>query len=128
MYDRTRLDDVKNARTMRAFGSNSTGSRIRSIGRSRARPRSCRKIKSGNTVAPLPEDDVEHHYTAFVSDQSGNVYEMDGVKQGPLKTDVTLKEGEDLLGENGQKLIKAFIEREHGRNIGFGLMALVKSE
>ncbi|KAF9074033.1 ubiquitin C-terminal hydrolase L3 [Rhodocollybia butyracea] len=86
--------------------------------------------KSGSTVAPLPEDDVEHHYVAFVtsSDQSGQVYEMDGVKQGPLKTNVSLKEGEDLLSESGKQLIRAFIEREHGQKFTFSLMALVKSE
>ncbi|KAE9398632.1 peptidase C12, ubiquitin carboxyl-terminal hydrolase 1 [Gymnopus androsaceus JB14] len=90
--------------------------------------------KSGDTVAPPAEDIVEHHYVAFVtgvSNQSGgdmSVYEMDGMKQGPLNTGVSLKEGEDLLGEAGQKLIKAFIEREEGQSIGFGLMALVKTD
>ncbi|KAJ3868135.1 ubiquitin carboxyl-terminal hydrolase, family 1 [Lentinula novae-zelandiae] len=85
--------------------------------------------KSGHTAAPDPKDDVEHHYVAFVTSNTGNgdVYEMDGMKQGPLKTDVTLKEGEDLLTEAGRNLIKAFIEREQGRSIGFSLMALVKT-
>lgn len=85
--------------------------------------------KSGHTAAPDPKDDVEHHYVAFVTSNTGNgdVYEMDGMKQGPLKTDVTLKEGEDLLTEAGRNSIKAFIEREQGRSIGFSLMALVKT-
>ncbi|KAJ3751228.1 ubiquitin C-terminal hydrolase L3 [Lentinula detonsa] len=86
--------------------------------------------KSGHTVAPDPTDDVGHHYVAFVTSsiQTGVVYEMDGMKQGPLKTDVTLEEGEDLLGDAGQKLVKNFIEREQGRSIGFSLMALVKTD
>ncbi|KAJ3774911.1 hypothetical protein FB446DRAFT_448346 [Lentinula raphanica] len=86
--------------------------------------------KSGYTAAPDPRDNVEHHYVAFVTSdkQTGEVYEMDGMKQGPLKTEVTLKEEEDLLSEAGQKLIKRFIEREQGRSIGFSLMALVKTE
>ncbi|KAJ3843132.1 ubiquitin carboxyl-terminal hydrolase, family 1 [Lentinula raphanica] len=86
--------------------------------------------KSGYTAAPDPRDNVEHHYVAFVTSdkQTGEVYEMDGMKQGPLKTEVTLKEEEDLLSEAGQKLIKKFIEREQGRSIGFSLMALVKTE
>ncbi|KAF5393635.1 hypothetical protein D9757_000424 [Collybiopsis confluens] len=87
---------------------------------------------SGQTEAPDPNDSsIEHHYIAFVTSDlgahRGAVYEMDGIKQGPLNTGVTLKEGEDLLGESGRGLIKAFIEREDGESIGFSLMALVKT-
>ncbi|KIK65768.1 hypothetical protein GYMLUDRAFT_158996 [Collybiopsis luxurians FD-317 M1] len=88
--------------------------------------------RSGQTEAPDPEAETEHHYVAFVSSGSdarrGAVYEMDGVKQGPLDTGVVLGEGEDLLGVKGQRLIRDFIEREKGGSIGFSLMALVKTE
>ncbi|KAJ4485337.1 ubiquitin C-terminal hydrolase L3 [Lentinula aciculospora] len=68
--------------------------------------------KSGYTVAPDPKDNVEHLYVAFVTSntQNGDVYEMDGMKQGPLKTGVSLNEGDDLLCEAGRKLVKAFPE------------------
>lgn len=94
--------------------------------------------RSGDTVAPPAEDTVEHHYVAFVTSRSRTtngaegsevaVYEMDGMKQGPLDTGLRLKEGDDLLSEAGVTLVKAFIEREEGQSIGFSLMALVKTD
>lgn len=93
--------------------------------------------RSGDTVAPPAEDTVEHHYVAFVTSRPKitngaeasevTVYEMDGMKQGPLDTGLRLKEEDDLLGEAGKTLIKAFIERED-QSIGFSLMALVKTD
>ncbi|KAF5361707.1 hypothetical protein D9758_007292 [Tetrapyrgos nigripes] len=79
---------------------------------------------SGVTSVPNPEDDVDHHYLAFVKSHKNNrVYELDGMNKGPVETGVTLAEGEDVFGDAGRRLVKEMIERED--NVGFSLTALV---
>ncbi|KAL0576887.1 ubiquitinyl hydrolase 1 [Marasmius crinis-equi] len=87
--------------------------------------------KSGATEAPSDlEDDVDYHYACFVrSHKSGRLYELDGMKPGPVDTGVTLTEGEDIISGPALQLVRNFIRREQQRyqNDGFSLMALVRS-
>lgn len=81
--------------------------------------------QQGDTAVPeSAEDEVNHHYIALVKSRSGRLYEMDGDRKGPVNMAANLGD-EDLLGEIALGVVKKFIEREEGRNIGFNLMALV---
>ncbi|THV01234.1 ubiquitin C-terminal hydrolase L3 [Dendrothele bispora CBS 962.96] len=82
--------------------------------------------KSGVTTAPDPEDDVDHHYMAFVkSHRNGRIYHLDGMRRGPVDTGVTLAQGEDVFNEGGRKLVEELIALQD--DVGFSLMALVKT-
>lgn len=81
--------------------------------------------QKGDTAVPeSAEDEVNHHYIGLVKSRSGQLYEMDGDRKGPVNMGADLGD-EDLLGEIALGVVKKFIEREEGRNIGFNLMALV---
>ncbi|KAL2041986.1 hypothetical protein N7G274_005174 [Stereocaulon virgatum] len=51
----------------------------------------------GHTAPPPPEEEVDLHYVCFIKSPNGSVYEMDGDAIGPVKTDVMLRDDQDLL-------------------------------
>jgi len=53
-------------------------------------------------------------------------YEMDGDANGPVKTDVTLREDQDLLESSALGCVRRCIARSEG-NVNFSLLALVNS-
>ena len=72
-----------------------------------------------------PEDDVGHHYIAFVRGSTGDLFEMDG------DTD----KGPRLLGGGGsesltsgttvQEVLKQYLERGGVNELGFSLLGLI---
>ncbi len=80
----------------------------------------------GNTAPPPAEDEVDLHYVCFVKSPNGSIYEMDGDANGPVKTDVTLREDQDLLESSALECVRRCIARSEG-NVNFGLLALVQS-
>jgi len=82
--------------------------------------------KSGVTTAPDPKDSVDYHYLTFVkSHKNGRIYQLDGMRKGPVDTGVTVADGEDIFCEAGRGLAKQLIEQEN--SVGFSLMALVRT-
>lgn len=66
----------------------------------------------GDTTAPEAEANVDLHFVAFVKDQQGDLWELDGRRKGPLKRG-RLAEDEDVLSEQGQELgVQSFLRRE----------------
>jgi len=51
---------------------------------------------------------------------------MDGDANGPVKTDVTLREDQDLLESSALGCVRRCIARSEG-NVNFSLLALVNS-
>ncbi|KDQ55562.1 hypothetical protein JAAARDRAFT_59590 [Jaapia argillacea MUCL 33604] len=89
-----------------------------------------RAARQGDSAVPANADDeVDYHYICLVkSAKNGHLYEMDGDCKGPVDRGMVLKEGEDLLSENALTVVREYIESGgEGGNIGFGLMALVKT-
>lgn len=81
----------------------------------------------GSTAPPPAEDEVDLHYVCFLrSHPDGSVWELDGDANGPVRTDVVVGQGEDMLDEAGLKCVRGCIERG-GADVKFGLMALVES-
>ncbi len=80
----------------------------------------------GNTAPPPAEDEVDLHYVCFIKSLNGSVYEMDGDANGPVKTDVTLREDQDLLESSALDCVRRCIARSEG-NVNFSLLALVHS-
>ncbi|KAG7090621.1 hypothetical protein E1B28_009723 [Marasmius oreades] len=86
--------------------------------------------KEGDTTFSPGSDDVDYHYSCLVkSRQSGRLYELDGMKSGPVDTGLSLGESEDILSKPALELVKDFIRRQSSRyqSDGFNLMALVPS-
>ena len=72
----------------------------------------------GDTQAPAAEANIDLHFVAFIKDQDGNLWEMDGSRKGPLKRGFLGKE-DDVLSEKGQELgVKAFLRREEAAGGG----------
>jgi ubiquitin carboxyl-terminal hydrolase L3 len=84
--------------------------------------------RQGQTNVPASaESEVDFHYVCFVqSHKNHRLYEMDGDKKGPVDSGYSLLDKDDLLGENGLKLVREFIERE--KNLNFSLLALVNGK
>lgn len=78
---------------------------------------------SGDTSPPPAQDDVDLHYACFVKSSGGLVYEMDGDANGPVKTDITLNEGEDMLEASALDYTKRYIARG-GTSGKYSLLAL----
>lgn len=78
----------------------------------------------GNTAPPPAQDEVDLHYICFIKSSDGSVYEMDGDANGPVKTDVTLGVGQDLLESSALECVRRCIARNEG-DISFSLLALV---
>ncbi len=84
---------------------------------------------TGDTAAPNAADEVDLHFVCFVkSGKSGNLYEMDGRRKGPIDRGV-LGEGDDVLSEKALELgPKAFLRRGvEGGDVRFSLIALAES-
>jgi ubiquitin carboxyl-terminal hydrolase L3 len=77
----------------------------------------------GDTAPGSAEDEVDFHYVCFIKSRSGRLYELDGVKKGPIDRGVAPQD-EDLLGPAGLKLVKEYMQREGSGNLNFSLMAL----
>lgn len=87
----------------------------------------------------LPESadaEVDTHYICFVkSNKDGFVYELDGDQKGPVKCKsvydgnyITMREGQDLVGNKDVLgLVRRYIS-EAGGDLGFSLLALVVAE
>lgn len=79
----------------------------------------------GDSAVPEADSEVDFHYICFVkSKKTGNLFELDGDKKGPIDLGPVLSEGDDLLSDVSLKFVKDYIAREEGGNINFGLMAL----
>lgn len=74
------------------------------------------------------EDEVAYHYICFVpSAKNGHLYEMDGDCKGPVDRGDVLGPTRDLLDESSLNVVREFMAREGGDDIGFSLMALVEN-
>jgi ubiquitin carboxyl-terminal hydrolase L3 len=70
------------------------------------------------------EDDVDHHYIAFVRGSNGDVFEMDGdTDKGPC----LLGGGSESLATSTtvQEVLKRYLERGGVNELGFSLLGLV---
>jgi len=82
----------------------------------------------GDTAVLSPTAWVEHHYVAFApSHKTGHVFQLDGMRKRPIDLGPLLKEGDDMLSPAALNLIREFIDREKGMNLGFSLLALVQN-
>lgn len=81
----------------------------------------------GDSSAPSAEAAVDLHFVAFVKGKSGELWELDGRRKGPLKRGV-LGEEDDVLSEKGQQLgVQAFLKREEeagGTELRFSVVML----
>jgi ubiquitin carboxyl-terminal hydrolase L3 len=84
----------------------------------------------GDSAVPEnAEDEVDFHYVCFVkADKSGCVYEMDGDCKGPIIHGLPNKGRLDMLAEDVLDVVRQFVDRENGDNLGFSLMALARGE
>ena len=80
----------------------------------------------GSTSPPPAQDEVDLHYVCFIKSPNGSVYEMDGDASGPVKTDITLKQDEDMLDLSALKCVKRCVAREEDADGRFSLLALVQ--
>jgi len=78
----------------------------------------------GSTAPPMPEEEVDLHYVCFIKALNGTIYEMDGDADGPVKTDVMLRDDQDLLELSALECVRRCIARNK-ENVNFGLLALV---
>jgi len=82
-------------------------------------------LQGDSEVPEDPEAEVDFHYICFVkSSKSGNLYEMDGDRKGPIDRG-PLGPNDDVLSPTALTAVKKYIEREEGRNSAFSLLALV---
>ncbi|XP_055589520.1 ubiquitin carboxyl-terminal hydrolase-like isoform X2 [Uranotaenia lowii] len=78
----------------------------------------------GQTAAPHPDDEVYHHFIAFVHAE-GRLYELDGSKRrGPIEHGPTTPEN---LLHDAVAVCKQYIERDPGE-VGFSMMGLVPTQ
>ncbi len=78
----------------------------------------------GYTAPPMPEEEVDLHYVCFILSPNGTVYEMDGDANGPVKTEVMLRDDQDLLELSALECVRRCIARNKEK-INFSLLALV---
>lgn len=83
--------------------------------------------RKGDSTAPEPEVEVDLHFVAFVKSGSGDLWELDGRRKGPLKRG-SLAVEDDVLSERGQELgVRAFLGREEkagGGELRFSVVML----
>lgn len=81
----------------------------------------------GDSKAPDAEESVDLHFVAFVKDEDGHLWELDGRRTGPLKRGFLGAE-DDVLSEKGQELgVQAFLKREEeagGGDLRFSVIML----
>lgn len=84
----------------------------------------------GETFAPSAEEHVDLHYVCFVKSKDGNLWELDGSRNGPLNRGA-LDPDDDVLSENALKLgVRSFLKREEeagGSELRFSLIVLAPS-
>ena len=76
------------------------------------------------TAPPPPEEEVDLHYVCFIKSPNGSIYEMDGDTNGPVKTDVMLRDDQDLLESSALECVRQCITRSKEK-INFSLLVLV---
>ena len=84
--------------------------------------------QEGDTEAPSSESAVNLHFVCFVKDDDGNLWELDGGRNGPVKRGV-LGPDEDVLGEEALKMgVRRFLDQaEAVGDSRFSLIALAHS-
>jgi ubiquitin carboxyl-terminal hydrolase L3 len=82
-------------------------------------------------ASPVPTDaqeEVDFHYVCFVrTGNGGRIFQMDGDRKGAIDKGVELGAEDDMLSRASLGLVRDFIGRERGGDVGFGLMALVQT-
>ncbi|KZM24554.1 Ubiquitinyl hydrolase 1 [Ascochyta rabiei] len=73
------------------------------------------------------EEEVDYHYVCFVKNRHSHILELDGDRKGPIDKGPLLNHDDDLLSEASMAVVRGYIERERGHNLGFNLMALVRT-
>lgn len=80
----------------------------------------------GDTEAPLADEATDLHYVCLTKARmSGDLYELDGRRKGPIKI-AKVDQDEDLLGPHAVNRVKEFLERE-GPSATFSIIALAKN-
>ena len=83
--------------------------------------------QKGDTSAPTADAKVDLHFVAFVKDKSGDLWELDGRRKGPINRG-NLGSEDDVLSEKGQELgVQAFLRREEeagGGELRFSVVML----
>jgi ubiquitin carboxyl-terminal hydrolase L3 len=82
--------------------------------------------QQGSTEAPDVEDDVLHHYVCYVPSDKGQVYLLDGERNGPMGCGV-YQAGDEDIWRSGSQLVSDLIQKI-GHNGLFTLLALVKND
>ena len=83
--------------------------------------------QGGDSMAPAAEEAVDLHFVAFVRQEDGALWELDGRRKGPLRRGM-LGEGEDMLSEKGLEMgVLNFLRREEeagGGELRFSVVML----
>jgi ubiquitin carboxyl-terminal hydrolase L3 len=80
----------------------------------------------GDTEAPPAEEQTELHYVCLTKAKgSGDLYELDGRRKGPIRI-ASLAKDEDLLGPHALQRVTEFLQRE-GTSATFSIIALAKN-
>ena len=83
--------------------------------------------QGGDSRAPAAEEAVDLHFVAFVRQEDGALWELDGRRKGPLRRGM-LGEGEDMLSEKGLEMgVLNFLRREEeagGGELRFSVVML----
>lgn len=82
-------------------------------------------VLRGDTLPPPAQYDVDPHYMCFIKSPNCSIDEMDGDASGPVKTDTTLKQDEDMLEVSALQRVKRCIAREDADG-KFSLLALLQ--
>lgn len=84
-------------------------------------------MRGDSTVPEDAQEEVDYHYVCFVKYRHSHILELDGDRKGPIDKGVLLKHDDDMLSESSMDVVREYIQREKGGNIGFSLMALVRT-
>lgn len=83
--------------------------------------------QKGDSTAPEAEASVDLHFVAFVKSETGELWELDGRRKGPLMRG-QLEKDDDVLSERGLEMgVKAFLKREEeagGGELRFSVVML----
>jgi ubiquitin carboxyl-terminal hydrolase L3 len=84
--------------------------------------------QQGCTEPPDATEEVECHYVCFTKASEHALWLMDGDRDGPMKSDRTLGDNEDILEGAGLEVIRDFIKESSLSNpCNVGIMALVRT-
>ncbi|KAF3031551.1 ubiquitinyl hydrolase 1 [Didymella keratinophila] len=84
-------------------------------------------VRGDSNVPEDAEEDVDYHYVCFVKNRSARILELDGDRKGPIDRGVLSNHEDDMLSEASKDVVRRYFERERGQNLGFSLMALVRT-